>query len=71
MSSPIRVAILGATGAVGAELINLLIERNFPVKQLKLLSSPRSAGKKIPFKDTLIEVQAVDENLSPFAIDDF
>ena len=62
MSNQIRVAILGATGAVGTEIIDLLIERNFPLKELKLLSSPRSAGKKIPFKDTVIEVQAVDEN---------
>ncbi len=62
MSNQINVAILGATGAVGAELINLLIERNFPVKQLKLLSSPRSAGKKIAFKNQEIEVEAVDEN---------
>ncbi len=62
MSNEIRVAILGATGAVGVELINLLVERNFPVKELKLLSSPRSAGKKMPFKDTLIEVEAVNEH---------
>lgn len=46
MSNQVRVAILGATGAVGTELINLLIERKFPLKDLKLLASPRSAGKK-------------------------
>lgn len=57
-----RVAILGATGAVGTELINLLIERKFPLKQLKLLASPRSAGQKIPFQDDFLEVQAVNEN---------
>lgn len=62
MSNQIRVAILGATGAVGTEIIDLLIEREFPVKELKLLSSPRSAGQKIPFKDQLIEVEAVNEN---------
>ncbi len=62
MSNQVRIGILGATGAVGTEIINLLIERNFPVKELKLLSSPRSAGQKIAFKDELIEVQAVDEN---------
>lgn len=62
MSNQIRVAILGATGAVGTEIIDLLIEREFPVKELKLLSSPRSAGQKIPFKDQLIEVEAVKEN---------
>jgi aspartate-semialdehyde dehydrogenase len=62
LSNQINVAILGATGAVGTEIIDLLIERNFPIKELKLLSSPRSAGQKIAFKDELIEVQAVDEN---------
>ena len=62
MSNQIRVAILGATGAVGSELINLLVERKFPVKELKLLSSPRSAGQKIPFKEQLIEVEAVNEH---------
>ncbi|BAQ63726.1 aspartate-semialdehyde dehydrogenase [Geminocystis sp. NIES-3709] len=62
MSNQFNVAILGATGAVGTEIIDLLIERNFPVKELKLLSSPRSSGQKIPFKNELIEVQAVDEN---------
>lgn len=62
MSNQVNVAILGATGAVGTEIIDLLIERNFPVKELKLLSSPRSAGQKIAFKDELIKVQAVDEN---------
>ena len=39
-----RVAILGATGAVGTELLKLLEERHFPVAVLKLLASPRSAG---------------------------
>ena len=61
MSKEVKVAVLGATGAVGTELIELLIERNFPVKELKLLSSPRSAGKKISFKDQEIEVEAVTE----------
>ncbi len=44
-----NVAILGATGAVGMEMIKVLEERNFPVAELKLLASQRSVGKKIPF----------------------
>lgn len=44
-----NVAILGATGAVGQEFLNLIAERNFPFNQLKLLASKRSAGKKIDF----------------------
>lgn len=42
-----RVAILGATGAVGQEMLNILVERNFPIEELHLLASARSAGKTI------------------------
>lgn len=42
-----NVAILGATGAVGQEFLNLIEERNFPFAELKMLASKRSAGKKI------------------------
>ena len=44
-----NVAILGATGAVGQEFLNLIEERNFPFADLKMLASKRSAGKKIRF----------------------
>lgn len=44
-----RVAIVGATGAVGQELLTVLQERNFPIAELKLLASARSEGKKITF----------------------
>jgi aspartate-semialdehyde dehydrogenase len=46
----INVAVLGATGAVGGELLVLLEERKFPVKNLKLLASGRSAGSKLRFR---------------------
>lgn len=61
MSKLVNVAILGATGAVGAELLQLLEERNFPIKSLKLLASPRSAGKTLKFKGEDITVEAVTE----------
>ena len=50
------VAVLGATGAVGQEMMNILAERNFPVKELIPLASSRSAGKTLKFKgeDVLI-----------------
>ena len=44
-----NVAILGATGAVGQEFLNLIEERKFPFANLKMLASKRSAGKKIQF----------------------
>lgn len=52
-----NVAILGATGAVGAEFLRLIEERNFPFAELKLLASKRSAGQVIKFmgKDYIVE----------------
>nr|WP_040948733.1 aspartate-semialdehyde dehydrogenase [Gorillibacterium massiliense] len=46
-----NVAVVGITGAVGQQIIRLLEERDFPVGELKLLASKRSAGMKIPFKN--------------------
>ena len=45
----VNVAIVGATGAVGQEFLNILSERKFPIKSLKLLASAKSAGKKAEF----------------------
>ena len=50
MSQLKHVAIVGATGAVGVEMLRCLEERNFPVGQLTLLASARSAGKKMTVK---------------------
>mgnify|MGYP000968380783 CR=1 FL=1 len=50
MSQPKHVAIVGATGAVGAEMIRCVEERHFPVSELTLLASARSAGKTLKFK---------------------
>ena len=60
MSKPVNVAILGATGAVGTELLELLESRNFPLKTLKLLASPRSAGTTLKFKGESLTVEAVE-----------
>ena len=45
----VNVAIVGATGAVGQEFLNVLAERKFPIKSLRLLASARSAGKTAEF----------------------
>ena len=57
-----RVAILGATGAVGQEFLNLIEERKFPFSELRLLASSRSAGKKIAFmgKEYTVEETTAD-----------
>ena len=44
-----RVAVVGATGAVGREILKTLAERNFPVKEIVALASPRSAGQEVSF----------------------
>jgi len=61
LSFQVRVAILGATGAVGTELIELLESRNFPIADLKLLASPRSAGRTLSFKGENLPVEVVSE----------
>ncbi len=52
-----NVAVVGATGAVGEQIIRLLEERDFPLSSLKLLSSARSAGTKLKFKGHEIAVE--------------
>ena len=55
------VAVLGATGAVGQEMMNILAERNFPVGKLIPLASARSAGKTIKFKGEDVVIQEACE----------
>ena len=57
-----NVAILGATGAVGQEFLNLIEERNFPFAELKMLASNRSAGKKIQFMGKEYTVEEATED---------
>lgn len=57
MSNGINVAVVGATGAVGEEMISVLAERRFPVSELRPMSSSRSAGQTIQFGGDSIEVQ--------------
>jgi len=56
-----NVAILGATGAVGREMLKILEERNFPINTLKALASARSAGKKLPFCGGEVVVEEATE----------
>lgn len=56
-----NVAIAGATGAVGEVMLETLEQRNFPVKNLKLLASERSVGKKLKFKGEEIPVEKLEK----------
>lgn len=59
-TSRFNVAIVGATGVVGRELLSLLEKRNFPIDTLKCFASPLSVGQKLPYNGTLVEIQALD-----------
>ena len=59
-----KVGILGATGAVGREMMKILEERKFPVAELRPIASERSAGTKLPFNGGEVEVVAAAD--SPF-----
>lgn len=61
MAQSYRVAILGATGAVGTELLELLEKRNFPLSDLRLLASARSAGSHLLFKGEKRLVEEVSD----------
>lgn len=65
-----NVAIVGATGNVGRKFIEILAERNFPIKELYLFASKRSAGKKVDFKgnEYIVEKLCV-ENIKNKTID--
>lgn len=61
MPQSYRIAVLGATGAVGTEILELLDQRHFPLADLKLLASPRSAGSTLTFKGEAIPVEPVSD----------
>ncbi len=56
-----RIAIVGATGAVGRTMLKILEQRTFPVSELRLLARPGSTGKVLRFKGEAVEVQALSE----------
>lgn len=58
----VNLAIIGATGAVGREMLKILAERNFPIGELKLLASSRSAGKKIEYMGKEYTVEEVTKD---------
>ncbi|GAB5602107.1 aspartate-semialdehyde dehydrogenase [Thermus sp. FJN-A] len=60
-----RVAVVGATGAVGREILKVLEARNFPLGDLRLYASPRSAGVRLSFKGEEIPVEPLPEGPLP------
>lgn len=62
VTTPKHLAIVGATGAVGIEMLRVLERRNFPAASLRLLASSRSAGKTLEFRGEEITVEPLGEN---------
>ena len=60
MTNKYNIAIVGATGAVGSEIIQILEQREFPVDNLYLLASSKSKGKKIEFKEKEVIVEDLE-----------
>jgi len=58
----VNVAIVGATGAVGQEFLNILAERKFPIKGLRLLASARSAGKNVEFAGKMYAIEELTKD---------
>jgi aspartate-semialdehyde dehydrogenase len=58
----LHVAIVGATGLVGQEMVKVLAEREFPTARLKPLASERSAGMEVLYDGTAVPVEVLDEN---------
>jgi aspartate-semialdehyde dehydrogenase len=63
-----NIAIVGATGAVGQELLDVLEKRNFPLSELRLYASARSAGKTLRFKGKTLSIEALPEGPLPVDI---
>ena len=62
LAPPLRVAIVGATGAVGREIIACLEKRHFPAASLRLFASERSSGRTLAFRGEQIAVEALSED---------
>jgi len=59
-----RVAVVGATGAVGRVMLQVLEERDFPIESIRLFASARSAGKEICFRGQMLKVETIDGSRS-------
>ncbi|MFM8186347.1 MAG: aspartate-semialdehyde dehydrogenase, partial [Alphaproteobacteria bacterium] len=56
-----KIAVAGATGNVGREILNLLHERKFPATEVVALASPNSAGKKISYGNSTLTVKSLED----------
>src|SRR5271169_4688576 len=59
MANGLKIAVVGATGAVGQTTLKLLWERKFPVRELRAFASERSVGKQLPYGNGTVRVEQV------------
>ena len=55
-----KIAVVGATGNVGREMLNVLVQRQFPIAEVVALASTRSIGTEVSFGDGILKVKALD-----------
>src|SRR5215813_11284682 len=55
-----KIAVVGATGNVGREMLSILVERQFPISEVVALASTRSTGTDVSFGDSVLKVKALD-----------
>src|SRR5258707_1407603 len=55
-----KIAVIGATGNVGRAMLNVLVERQFPISEVVALASTRSIGRQVSFGDGVLKVKALD-----------
>ena len=55
-----KIAVVGATGNVGREMLNVLVQRQFPIAEVVALASTRSVGTEVSFGDGTLKVKALD-----------
>jgi aspartate-semialdehyde dehydrogenase len=60
-SAPVRMGLIGATGLVGTEMLRVLAERKFPLDELRVFASPRSAGRALPFDDGEVVCRVLED----------
>ncbi|MDD3446120.1 MAG: aspartate-semialdehyde dehydrogenase, partial [Zavarzinia sp.] len=56
-----KVAVVGATGQVGREMLNILAERQFPADEVVALASPKSIGTEVSFGETTLKVKSLED----------
>ena len=62
-SKQLNVAVIGATGLVGSEMLKILVERKFPANSVRVFASERSVGKQVPFNGQSLKLEHLDESV--------